>query len=270
MTAGSDTGNGCASSLTDRLSSSLEPRQQRPPGRVGKRRKVRSSAAVVILNHIVKCRTRVRDCQPARGAVTTPCVELRATEARRPAVDRGDADEDRGHAGKLPRHQTFRRAAAMPSRIGADRNEEGHEQRIGRAGAREDAEVDQIGERRSRAAPSASIAQIAVARRREQRPRPVERAARAAAAAPWTSVSCPVATMTGGSPRNAPRHRPRRTRRSRPRQGRRTRPAHGRRARVSRSGPISTTTPTKPAISPTTRPACSLSSCGQRHARPAR
>ena len=38
MTAGSDIGNGCASSLTETPSLLAEPREHRPPRRVGKRR----------------------------------------------------------------------------------------------------------------------------------------------------------------------------------------------------------------------------------------
>ena len=54
MTAGSDIENGCASSLTDRLRFG-EPRQQRPPGRVGKRRKGAVERGFSIVNHMVKC-----------------------------------------------------------------------------------------------------------------------------------------------------------------------------------------------------------------------
>ena len=39
MTAGSDIGNGCASSLTGQAVVVAQPGQQRPPGRIGKRRK---------------------------------------------------------------------------------------------------------------------------------------------------------------------------------------------------------------------------------------
>ena len=38
ITAGSDIGNGSASSLTDRPSALAQPGEQRPPGRVGQRR----------------------------------------------------------------------------------------------------------------------------------------------------------------------------------------------------------------------------------------
>ena len=53
MIAGSDIANGCASSLTERLSLLAEPRQQRAPGRIGKRRKGAVQRVVLILNHMV-------------------------------------------------------------------------------------------------------------------------------------------------------------------------------------------------------------------------
>ena len=53
MIAGSDIENGCASSLTDRLSRLAEPRQQRAPGRIGQRGKGAVQRLFLILNHTV-------------------------------------------------------------------------------------------------------------------------------------------------------------------------------------------------------------------------
>ena len=53
MIAGSDTGNGFASSLTDRLLLLAELRQQRAPGRIGKGGKGAVQRVVLILNHMV-------------------------------------------------------------------------------------------------------------------------------------------------------------------------------------------------------------------------
>ncbi len=71
MTAGSDTGNGLASSLTDMALAGAELRDDRPPGRVGQRREgaVHSVRyAILILNHMVKCKSRAADCQPGEPA----------------------------------------------------------------------------------------------------------------------------------------------------------------------------------------------------------
>ena len=51
MIAGSDTGNGCARSLTVTTFRLLQPGHQRPPGRVGQRRKNAVEAIVSIVNH---------------------------------------------------------------------------------------------------------------------------------------------------------------------------------------------------------------------------
>ena len=54
MIAGSDTGNGRASSLTETLSSRLSARQQSAPRRIGERREGAVERHVLILNHQVK------------------------------------------------------------------------------------------------------------------------------------------------------------------------------------------------------------------------
>ena len=54
MIAGKDTANGSASALTERVRLFGEPRQQRPPRRIGERGKGAIEWAAIILNHIVK------------------------------------------------------------------------------------------------------------------------------------------------------------------------------------------------------------------------
>ena len=62
MIAGSDTGNGRASSLTESLLLA-EPRQQRPARRVGQRREGAIQRGCFILNHRVKYRAPDACCQ---------------------------------------------------------------------------------------------------------------------------------------------------------------------------------------------------------------
>jgi hypothetical protein len=58
MIAGSDMGNGWASSLTDRALCSSSCAKQRPPGRIGEGGKGPVEDDVLILNHAVKLRGR--------------------------------------------------------------------------------------------------------------------------------------------------------------------------------------------------------------------
>jgi hypothetical protein len=55
MMAGSDTGNGRASSLTE-TESCAEPRQQRPARRIGQRREGAIQRLRSIVNHVVRYR----------------------------------------------------------------------------------------------------------------------------------------------------------------------------------------------------------------------
>ena len=99
MIAGSDTGNGRASSLTVRLS--FAPAG--PPAPAGSDRQAPKTSVeriVSIVNHLVKCRRAESDAVNRRDTNSVP--QYSRDETRRPPVDGGDADEDRGHAGELP------------------------------------------------------------------------------------------------------------------------------------------------------------------------
>ena len=63
MMAGSDTGNGRASSLTETEFMLAQPRQQGPAGRIRQRREGAIQRGCLILNHMVKYRAPDACCQ---------------------------------------------------------------------------------------------------------------------------------------------------------------------------------------------------------------
>src|SRR6185437_14720702 len=87
------------------------------------------------------------DCAPMKPS---PCPLPQAGEGsyHQPAVDGDEAEEDQRHAGERdPVRALAEDDPAEEQR--ADRDEEGDEQEIGRPRRRQDAELDDIGERRA-------------------------------------------------------------------------------------------------------------------------
>jgi hypothetical protein len=78
--------------FTDREAFLLpQPGDQRPPGRIGKRRKHAIKAVFSIVNHKVNYRGRGRRLSTAKMKLA---AQHSGDETRRPAVDGGNADED--------------------------------------------------------------------------------------------------------------------------------------------------------------------------------
>ena len=84
---------------------------------------------------------------------------------QRPAVDGGEPETDEGHARELPGLQDLaeHQHAEQPR---AHRYQERHQQQVGRTGAGEDAEVDDVGDRRAEQGESQDGAPACRARRR--------------------------------------------------------------------------------------------------------
>lgn len=126
MIAGSDTGNGLASSLTDRPWCS--------PSRAISARRVGSASAPKVLSRRVSEYLTIRlSVMPREKPVNAAARiisdrELISEHARdgpgQPAVDRGDADEDRRHADELAQVEMLVEQLDAEQN-GADRNEEG-------------------------------------------------------------------------------------------------------------------------------------------------
>src|SRR6266852_4968987 len=71
-----------------------------------------------------------------------------AQRRQQPAVDGNETEEDESHAGKLARARALAEEETA-ERQGAHRDEEGDKQQIGSPRRRQDAEIDDIGERRA-------------------------------------------------------------------------------------------------------------------------
>src|SRR6476661_2483715 len=71
-----------------------------------------------------------------------------AHRREQPAVDGDETEEDESHAGELARARALAEEETAEHQ-GAHRDEEGDEQQVGRPRRRQDAEIDDIGERRA-------------------------------------------------------------------------------------------------------------------------
>ena len=189
----------------------------------------------------------------ARNFVSSPrCLSVaarRPTPAEEAAVDRGQPAADQRHAEELAGRQLLveQERAEQDRR---DRDQEGDEQQVGRAGAREQPEVEHIGERGGEQRRSRARRRRSPARGR-QLPGPVdderqgqraERSRRSPARRRWPAAARPSPGSAGRRSRRARRRRPRRARRA----GR----ARPRRCSASSAGPSITATPAKPTSTP--------------------
>ena len=82
MMAGSDTGNGRASSLTETESMLAQPRQQGAARRIGQRRERAIQRLRLILNHVVRYLPKTARCQ-VRPAMRVDCPSSARADVRR-------------------------------------------------------------------------------------------------------------------------------------------------------------------------------------------